>query len=418
MPLKRLKFLTLSLVLLFSFEFAFSLNLKEPVNRSDLNTVISNIILQCEVSNKNKSKCVSENFIKSNLRQKGIKFDKKSLKKGINSALNSSKFEMSNESLSLAQIKPNLESEKENTNKKLPNSNKNSANTNKKEKIEIFFSDEDENSANNTFDDLANDENINLENNDLNSSNKKILFDFNAIQEISVRSTFSSVGATMKSNGGANKCNSCHEDKDTSNDNADMKKNDNVIELDEIRVTAYADDTADSSWRDNVIDVISMFLTRGALKNTGLNRQRLLITKTNPKALMSILQELHKEQIINLFENGADHIYIGNNKYVAKEVKTGQKGAKIFSDVSNNEVFRFFMETAGAQKMPKLEKVYENGVFKGNRYTIETPNGNYNLRDYSTNPAPDGSKFNWTFDVPRELFGKNSGKKTYEIKFE
>ena len=67
--------------------------------------------------------------------------------------------------------------------------------------------------------------------------------------------------------------------------------------------------------------------------------------------------------------------------------------------------------------MPKLEKVYENGVFKGNRYTVPTPNGNYTLRDYSKSSFPDGTKPKWTFDVPRELFGKTSGKKTYEIKF-
>ena len=62
------------------------------------------------------------------------------------------------------------------------------------------------------------------------------------------------------------------------------------------------------------------------------------------------------------------------------------------------------METAGVEKMPEKIKVYENGVFKGNRYTIPTPNGNYNLRDYSTSKLSDGTKPKWTFDIPVKIF--------------
>ena len=66
------------------------------------------------------------------------------------------------------------------------------------------------------------------------------------------------------------------------------------------------------------------------------------------------------------------------------------------------------METAGVEKMPKLEKVYENGVFKGNRYTVKTPNGNYNLRDFSKSSFPDGTKPRWTFDIPYGVNAKGN----------
>ena len=68
--------------------------------------------------------------------------------------------------------------------------------------------------------------------------------------------------------------------------------------------------------------------------------------------------------------------------------------------------------------MPKLEKVYENGVFKGNRYTVIDNGISYTLRDFSKSSLADGTKPKWTFDIPAKIFNNTTRKKPYEIKFE
>lgn len=72
------KFLKFLFLLFLSFEVAFSLNLNKNANGNELNSAVSDIIRQCEITKKDKSKCKNESFIKSNLRKKGIKFDNKS----------------------------------------------------------------------------------------------------------------------------------------------------------------------------------------------------------------------------------------------------------------------------------------------------------------------------------------------------
>lgn len=68
--------------------------------------------------------------------------------------------------------------------------------------------------------------------------------------------------------------------------------------------------------------------------------------------------------------------------------------------------------------MPKAEKVYENGIEKGIRYTAKGKNKeSFTLRNFSTSSLKDGSKPQWTMDVP--LYKKANGEYiTKELKFE
>jgi hypothetical protein len=70
-------------------------------------------------------------------------------------------------------------------------------------------------------------------------------------------------------------------------------------------------------------------------------------------------------------------------------------------------------------KLPKKIKVFDKktGIFKGNRYSIKTDKGSFNLRDYSHSKAKGESHERWTIDVPNKFLGIRNGKGTSEIKF-
>ncbi len=50
-------------------------------------------------------------------------------------------------------------------------------------------------------------------------------------------------------------------------------------------------------------------------------------------------------------------------------------------------------------ELPNPRKIGDKGLF----YSIETPRGNFNLRDFSSSAAQIGVK--WTIDVPKEFIG-------------
>ncbi|EGI3994393.1 hypothetical protein H3433_005053 [Escherichia coli] len=69
--------------------------------------------------------------------------------------------------------------------------------------------------------------------------------------------------------------------------------------------------------------------------------------------------------------------------------------SKIFSGASEAEVKQYFLELTGNKVLPKARVV----PGKGNIYTVKTPNGNFNLRDFSNSATETGKA--WTIDVPR-----------------
>ncbi|VVH56448.1 hypothetical protein BSPCLSOX_1276, partial [uncultured Gammaproteobacteria bacterium] len=121
-----------------------------------------------------------------------------------------------------------------------------------------------------------------------------------------------------------------------------------------------------------------------------------------------------RKQVIDLFDKikPNNQITIGYKKLTALP-KNG--GAKVFEGASDKQVMTYFKQLTGS-KLPKKIKVFDKktGIFKGNRYSIKTDKGSFNLRDYSHSKAKGGSNERWTIDVPKELLGLKVGK---EIKF-
>ncbi|VVM19230.1 hypothetical protein BSPWISOXPB_11248 [uncultured Gammaproteobacteria bacterium] len=93
-------------------------------------------------------------------------------------------------------------------------------------------------------------------------------------------------------------------------------------------------------------------------------------------------------------------------------------GARVFKGVSDKQVMAYFKQLTGS-KLPKKIKVFDKktGIFKGNRYSIKTDKGSFNLRDYSHSKAKGESHERWTIDVPNKFLGIRNGKGTSEIKF-
>ena len=94
-------------------------------------------------------------------------------------------------------------------------------------------------------------------------------------------------------------------------------------------------------------------------------------------------------------------------------------GAKVFKGVSENDIFQYFRRPHRAVAAPKkyhsTSKQGTGEVLKGVRYTVQTPQGSFNLRDVTPPPAVD---VKWTIDVPASFAdGRKSGRRPYEIKF-
>ncbi|MDB6371836.1 hypothetical protein [Photorhabdus bodei] len=82
--------------------------------------------------------------------------------------------------------------------------------------------------------------------------------------------------------------------------------------------------------------------------------------------------------------------------------------AKIFSGASEAEVKQYFMELTGSENLPVGRSI----PGKGNIYTVKTPKGTFNLRDFSASSSETGSA--WTIDIPRGVGKPNA---PVEIKF-
>ncbi|WP_232832676.1 hypothetical protein, partial [Photorhabdus sp. CRCIA-P01] len=82
--------------------------------------------------------------------------------------------------------------------------------------------------------------------------------------------------------------------------------------------------------------------------------------------------------------------------------------SKIFSGASEAEVKQYFMELTGSKNLPAGRSI----PGKGNIYTVKTPKGTFNLRDFSASSSETGSV--WTIDIPRGVGKPNA---PVEIKF-
>ncbi|MDV7341504.1 hypothetical protein RYZ26_17980 [Terasakiella sp. A23] len=91
----------------------------------------------------------------------------------------------------------------------------------------------------------------------------------------------------------------------------------------------------------------------------------------------------------------------------------------VFDGVSTSDVKKYFQQLTGqplpkAVKLPPIRNKTTGEMQEGGiRYTIKTPEGNFNLRDTSASASQTGAK--WTIDVPSTAIGRKG--KGSEIKF-
>jgi hypothetical protein len=82
--------------------------------------------------------------------------------------------------------------------------------------------------------------------------------------------------------------------------------------------------------------------------------------------------------------------------------------AAIFSGATDAQVQQYFMGLTGATQMPPATSI----PGKGTIYVVNTANGNFTLRDFSTSSTQTGSA--WTIDIPKGAVGTTYNP---EIKF-
>ncbi|ASM35194.1 Uncharacterised protein [Campylobacter sputorum subsp. bubulus] len=103
---------------------------------------------------------------------------------------------------------------------------------------------------------------------------------------------------------------------------------------------------------------------------------------------------------------------------------TNKGGVKVFKNVPDKDVFKFFKDTAGVKEMPKARKTTTEVTRNGKKikekitiYTVDTGKGKINLRHNSNSLLSNGKSARWTMEVP---IGTDSKGKiiTRELKFE
>ena len=122
-----------------------------------------------------------------------------------------------------------------------------------------------------------------------------------------------------------------------------------------------------------------------------------------------------QEEIKELFDknNNRKGITIADNITYLDDMNN-KGGAKIFKNVSDENIFTYFKELSGIDEMPDVKKVNIAGK-TSDLYSIKTDVGSFTLRNNSKSQLPNGEKPRWTIDI--KLFDDN-GVKTYELKFE
>jgi len=125
-------------------------------------------------------------------------------------------------------------------------------------------------------------------------------------------------------------------------------------------------------------------------------------------AQISALANRRQQDVIDLFDqsNEINSIKVGNQLVSINQ--TQSRGAKVFNNVSEKNVKRFFVNLTGQKTLPTGVHLEIRGQV-GRRYTVSTPQGNFTLRSVSSSTGNQG----WTIEVPKSL----SGGSTPEIKF-
>jgi filamentous hemagglutinin len=113
------------------------------------------------------------------------------------------------------------------------------------------------------------------------------------------------------------------------------------------------------------------------------------------------------QEITELFSstNPRSGIQIGNRSLI--EIPNSGN-AKVFSGATDAEVQRYFTELTGSSQLP-VPRVIPG---KGTIYVVDTPQGNFTLRDFATSSGQTGST--WTIDLPKGATGTTYNP---EIKF-
>lgn len=114
-------------------------------------------------------------------------------------------------------------------------------------------------------------------------------------------------------------------------------------------------------------------------------------------------------EIAELFDNSKPRngIQVGD-RTVLHDGSSG--GARVFTGVSDAEIRSYFSELTG-QPFPVNPTTVVPG--RGNIYSVQTPDGNFNLRDFSSSGTG-----RWNIDIPNTLTGLRGGRGTTELKFE
>ncbi|AVE03620.1 hypothetical protein CYL20_03260 [Pseudomonas palleroniana] len=82
--------------------------------------------------------------------------------------------------------------------------------------------------------------------------------------------------------------------------------------------------------------------------------------------------------------------------------------AKIFSGATDVEVKQYFSQLTGSTQLPSPRSI----PGKGDIYVVNTPEGNFTLRNFSSSSGQTGPA--WTIDVPKAAAGTTYNP---EIKF-
>jgi len=122
-----------------------------------------------------------------------------------------------------------------------------------------------------------------------------------------------------------------------------------------------------------------------------------------------------QKEVKELFDknNNRNGVTIADNITYLDDLNN-KGGAKVFKNVSDENIFTYFKELTGVDKMPDVKKVNIAGKIS-DLYSIKTNTGSFTLRNNSKSQLPNGEKPRWTIDI--KLFD-NNGVKTYELKFE
>lgn len=116
-----------------------------------------------------------------------------------------------------------------------------------------------------------------------------------------------------------------------------------------------------------------------------------------------------QQEISNIFNYQNRNSNIGIQMGDKSLVQIPNNGsAKMFSGASTEDVMKYFQDLTGIKQLPTPRVI----PGKGTIYTVNTPQGNFTLRDFATSSNNTGSA--WTLDIPGSITGTKHGT---EIKF-